>query len=562
MGLLNLLYKQQLLHFERKSVKIKAIAKFCAVALAICVLSPISASGYGTKLDNGRNWFKLANAVSGGGATGLAVSGDGVYIFALDIGGVRVSTNSGLTWRDSNTNLDLTQSLSDIAASNSGQHVVVTQNGGDIQMSNDYGNTWRIVSGTTGGGYRVAISSSGQYVAALRIGLGVMFSSNYGTSFSLRPFPGGTSFQSDIAISADGTKILVPDHVSRLLLLATSHNGTFLSISGLAELPYGPVAISGDGNTMLSAVYGGHIWVSRNAGADWSQSYVVAEVDDDHNYTAATISYDGKLIGIARSGSYLLTSSDSGFNWEARPGSGRTGWTGITATQDGMTMYANQSGVEIWKSLPSWIWYDKGTVSFYLPDCGADTGANTSLSASSVNLVVDTMTAATHTDGATYVYFTETNTTLWGATYNYGQERDPICQYSYLSGNILITRGPFVSSAPAFTETSTNTTDFIQYVGGWTISGAANYRGLPCGNRGVPHAANVTQSCSPGILADYQQLSQFGMADWRDQSLASGIQGQASGNAYVAVKIKRSAIRGAPNGTTWAATETFTLTSV
>jgi hypothetical protein len=52
------------------------------------------------------------------------------------------------------------------------------------------------------------------------------------------------------------------------------------------------------------------------------------------------------------------------------------------------------------------------------------------------------------------------------------------------------------------------------------------------------------------------------MADWRDQSLASGIQGQASGNAYVAVKIKRSAIRGAPNGTTWAATETFTLTSV
>jgi photosystem II stability/assembly factor-like uncharacterized protein len=550
-------------------VKIKKIAKFCALALAICVLSPISASGYGTKLDNGRDWFKLNNAVAGGGATGMAVSGDGNYVYALEDRNVRVSSDGGATWRDANGNLELTLSLADIAASNTGQYVVVTQNGGIIQMSNDYGRTWSPVAGVPGpdpnnprnGGYRVAMSSSGQYVASLMIGLGILWSSNYGASFTLRAFPPGTGQTADVAISADGRKVFVPDHNTGRLLLANGYTASFQAIAGAPSETWGPVAISGDGNTLMAAISYGGISVSRDGGATWNLSVVVKEIVDDGNYTAATMSYDGKLIGVARGGSTLLTSSDSGYNWEARPGSGRNGWTGISSTQDGLTMYANMSGVEVWKSLPSYIWYDNGTVTFFLPECGADTSANTSIAAASVKLVVDTMSASANSDAATYIYFTETDTALWGASYNYGQQRDPICQYSNLSGSVIITRDRFISSTPAFSETTTNTTDFIQFVGGYHIGG--RYSGSPCGNLGVPHATNVTQSCSSGILADYQQLSQSGMVDWRDyQSPTLGIQGQQSGNAYVAVKIRRSAISGAPTGTTWAATETFTLTSV
>jgi photosystem II stability/assembly factor-like uncharacterized protein len=538
----------------------KKLAKFCALALAICVLSPISASGYGTKLDNGRNWFLLPNAVAGGGSTGIAVSGDGNYVFALDVGGVRVSTDAGATWRDSNTNLDLSLPLSDIAASNSGQYVVATQNGGDIQMSNNYGGTWRSVAGYPGG-YRVAMSSSGQYVAALQIGVGILFSSNYGASFTMRTFPSGSAFQSDVAISADGRKILVPDHVAGRLMLANGYTAAFQIVSGVpSNSSWGPVAISGDGNSMMATISGQNIMVSRDGGATWFESTVVREIPDDSNYTSATMSYDGKLIGVARSGSYLLTSSDGGYNWEARPGSGRTGWTGITATQDGMIMYANLSGAEIWKSLPSWIWYDNGTVNFTLPDCGEFTGANTSIAASSVQLVKDNLSASANSDAATYIYFTETDTALWGATYNYGQERDLGCQYSDLSGSVIITRGRFISSVPAYSETTTNTTDFIQYVGGFNLNG--RYVGSPCGNLVVAHSAYVTQSCSTGILASYQGLSQFGMADWRDYSLTSGIQGQQSGNAYTVVKMKKSVITGAPMNASWSATETFTLTTV
>jgi hypothetical protein len=315
---------------------------------------------------------------------------------------------------------------------------------------------------------------------------------------------------------------------------------------------------------MMATISYKNIMVSRDGGATWYESTVVREIPDDANYTAATMSYDGKLIGVARSGSYLLTSSDGGYNWEARPGSGRTGWTGISSTQDGMTMYANLSGVEIWKSLPSWIWYDKGTVTFTLPDCGADTGANTSIAAASVELVVDTATAAANSDGATYMYFTETDTALWGATYNYGEGRDQACQYSDLEGTVIINRGRFISSSPAYSETTTNISDFMQYVGNLKNAGVngGSYVGLSCGNLGVVHAASVTRSCSSGILADYDLLTQFGIVPWRDSTQASGVQGQQSGNAYTVVKVKKSVISLAPTGSTWAATETFTLTSV
>jgi hypothetical protein len=408
------------------------------------------------------------------------------------------------------------------------------------------------------------MSSTGQYVAALQIGLGIMFSSDYGATFTMRDFPPGSAFQSDVAISGDGKKILVPDHVSQRLMLVDGYTASFQIVSGVPSANWGPVAISGDGNSMMASISWGNIMVSRDGGANWSESIVVPEIRDDQNYTAATMSYDGKFIGVARSGSYLLTSSDGGYNWEARPGSGRTGWTGISSTQDGMTMYANLSGVEIWKSLPSWIWYDKGTVSFYLPDCGEDTGANTSIAASSVALRLDTATAAANSDGATYVYYTETDTALWGATYNYGQGRDPICQYSALEGSVVINRGRFISSAPAHSETTTNISDFMQYVGNLKNAGVngGNYVGIACGNLGVSHAASMTRSCSSGILADYDLLTQFGIVPWRDASQPSGIQSQQSGNAYTVVKVKKSVINLAPPGSSWVATETFTLTSV
>lgn len=560
---------------------IKQVAKLCAIALAICVLSPIAASGYGTKLDNGRNWFELPNAVSGGGATGLAVSGDGSYVYALDVNGVRASTDAGMNWQSRNTTLDLSLSLADIATSNSGQYVVVVQNGGIIQMSNNFGATWSQNVGAPSpdpnynynGGYRVAMSSSGQYVASLIIGRGVLWSSNYGVTFTMRLFPGGTAFQSDIAMSADGRKVLTGDHVARVLIVANGYNAPFQVIPGVPALSFGPVAVSGDGNSMMVAVNWEEIWLSRDGGATWKESKVGRIIPDDNNYTAATMSYDGKLIGVARSGSYLLTSSDGGYTWEARPGSGSNAWTGITSTQDGLVMYANMSGSEIWKSLPSWIWFDAGTVTIF-HKCTSDTSTVTSVQAQSVTLISDTATVAS--DTSTYHYYTETNTALWGATYNYGQKQSAEdCSYSDMTGTLTLERDRFIaSSGEAYSETSTvgYADDFVQYIGNTIPYGAGYFADNNCGNLTVPHI-NVANSCDfidmnkqgdwPRLNVGVSQVIRSAYIRFGISLPKTGVQRTPLDPAtiFVVVKAKKALIALAPPNTSWVATETFTVTS-
>ena len=207
-----------------------------------------------------------------------------------------------------------------------------------------------------------------------------------------------------------------------------------------------------------------------------------------------------------------------------------------------------------------------GTVSLGLPMC-QELGAeyNTSVSAKSVLLMSDTMTANANSDAATYIYFTETDTALWGADYNYGSVQDQAtCMPNAMTGTVTITRGRFISNAPAYSETTTNTVDFIQYVGNTKITGVNSgaYKGTACGNMTMPRAASVTVPCSSGILADFSQLTQSNSVAWRDGSQTSGTASTQSGQAYVVVKVRKGAIAGAPALSSFVSTETFTVTSV
>ena len=208
-----------------------------------------------------------------------------------------------------------------------------------------------------------------------------------------------------------------------------------------------------------------------------------------------------------------------------------------------------------------------GTVSFGLASCTPLSATyDTSVAARSVILYTDTASAAANSDAATYIYFTESNTAAWGATYNYGSSQNlATCDPENMTGTVTITRGRFISSSPTHSETTTNTTDFIQYIGNTKITGVNSgaYKGNACGNVNYPgRNANVTQSCSSGILADYSQLTQSGSVAWRDGSQRTGVAGSQDGIAYTAVKVRKAAIASAATGTGFSATETFTVTSV
>jgi hypothetical protein len=204
-----------------------------------------------------------------------------------------------------------------------------------------------------------------------------------------------------------------------------------------------------------------------------------------------------------------------------------------------------------------------GTVTLNLTQCN-DTSTATSVAAASVVLPTDTASATINSETSTYVYFSETDTALWGATWGYGSTQDAnTCAYRDMSGTVSLTRGRFITSygGGVLSETNTNTTDFEQYVG--NIESSGTYSGAACGNMTAVHAASVTTSCTTAIRgAGYQLLTYSNTVQVRGGTTVKlGALGAQAGNIYTHVRVKKSAITGAPTGTTWVATETFTVTS-
>jgi hypothetical protein len=204
-----------------------------------------------------------------------------------------------------------------------------------------------------------------------------------------------------------------------------------------------------------------------------------------------------------------------------------------------------------------------GTVTLVLAQC-SDTSTPTSVMAASVVLLTDTASAIANSETSTYVYFSETDTALWGATWDYGSTQDAnTCAYRDMQGTVSLTRGRFITTygGGALSETTTNQTDFLQYVGNTESSGT--YNGLPCGNMNAsPKAASVTTSCTPTIRANYQLLTYLNSIVVRTgATVKKGVLGQTAGTIYTHAKVLKSAISGAPTGTTWVAVETFTVTS-
>lgn len=201
-----------------------------------------------------------------------------------------------------------------------------------------------------------------------------------------------------------------------------------------------------------------------------------------------------------------------------------------------------------------------GTVTLNLTQC-TDTSTPTSVQAASVILLTDSSSAIAAGETATYVYFSETDTALWGADYYYGTTQDAdTCLYRAMNGTVTLSRGRFMASVNSATlsETNTNTTDFLQYIG--NLESTGTYSGTACGAINQPHnVANVVASCS---TSNYSTLLTYVTpVQVRDSSVKTGVLGLQTGNIYTFVKVKKSAIAGAVTGTTWVATETYTVTS-
>jgi hypothetical protein len=225
--------------------------------------------------------------------------------------------------------------------------------------------------------------------------------------------------------------------------------------------------------------------------------------------------------------------------------------------------YLDHGSGGVYKSIPTYIYTDYGTVTLLLDPCW-ESYTLTSVQAASVTLLEDAASGIANGDDSTYTYFSETDTALWGADYNYGSQQNPqSCQESPMNGTVTLSRGRFIAStnSAVLSETTTNTTDFLQYIG--NLETATAYSGTACGNINASprNTSNVTTSCTTAIQASYTLLTYATPVQIRDSSVKVGVLGQPSGKIYTFVKVLKSAIAGATRTTKWVATETFTVTS-
>jgi hypothetical protein len=203
--------------------------------------------------------------------------------------------------------------------------------------------------------------------------------------------------------------------------------------------------------------------------------------------------------------------------------------------------------------------------------CPADTSTVTSVQAQPVRLILDPATIAI--DTADYHYYTETNTALWGASYDYGQKQSLDCTYSNITGTMTLTRGPIISSIPGYSETTAaGSADFVQYVGNLNLSGTSYSFTNNCGNTTVPNL-NVANPCDfqdsskqgdwPVVFLGSSQIVRTGVRSGTPLP-ATGVQTTAGHAAtiFIVMKVKKSVVAAAPANTQWISSETFTVTTV
>lgn len=553
----------------------KLASKLCVLAMFITALIPTNASAYGQKWDFGRDWTLLNGSGYSNNSYAVATSDDGKIIYSISSISVYFSNDSGATWSQRNSGIT-GNSFWDVATNADGSIVTAVQNGGNIWVSRNFGVTWEQRTNVTtpngsglGGWLNVAMSDSGQYIVTTRNGL-LYRSSDFGATFTQKiidsRIPGNSDEIPVIAISGDGQRIIVPTAHYNNIYISSNYGTSFFAVGALPNLPWASTGISGDGNTMVAAAQGDNIWVSHDAGSTWSESIIDVSAANK-SWGRITVSYDGMIMGLTRYGYKLITSDTGGDSWEVKPKSPSQMWRGITSSRDGRVIYAaailDHGSGGVYLSVPTYIYTDYGMVTLLLDPCW-DSYNFTSVQAASVVLIPDTASAIAQGDDSTYAYFSETDTALWGADYNYGSVQDQnTCLENPMNGTVTLSRGRFMSStnSVALSETSTNTTDFLQYIG--NVETASVYSGLPCGNMNASprNTTNVTTSCTTAIQADYTLLTYATPVQIRDSSVKVGVLGQQTGKIYTFVKVLKSAILGAPIANKWVATETFTVTS-
>ena len=227
-----------------------------------------------------------------------------------------------------------------------------------IHTSTDSGVTWPVLPSTNITNYResIAISADGTKIIITTssmspTNLNIYISVNSGGSFT-QAFSIPNSNRSYVSSSADFTK-LVAYSANSLYVSVDSGNNWTQRVSGIVGYEIFRGAISLDGSKIMYTTNTGYIYISSDNGQNW-MNY---RVDSALNYTEFLIasSSNGSKIVVASKYGYIYTSTDSGVTWTKQVSSDSRAWSSIVSSSSGNNLVATVQGGSIYKSTDSGV---------------------------------------------------------------------------------------------------------------------------------------------------------------------------------------------------------------
>jgi photosystem II stability/assembly factor-like uncharacterized protein len=239
----------------------------------------------------------------------------------------------------------------DMAMDDSGNQVAVTgDNTYDVWTSNDGGSTWIASSGVSLVKKSVvAMSGDGRRIAAGQVDGSLVWSLDGGVTFNYSSTifsTQGNAQLTSLVMSSDGNNMAVSAGTSSNGYIYTSSDGgvSWTQRTSASARKWVDLACSSNGTNLAAVVSNVDVFISNNAGANWTQ------LNFNRTWKAISSSSDGNIL-LAAATQGLFVSENRGVNWTLAAGTNTEPWSKVAiAAADPQFMVAISNPGFVWTS--------------------------------------------------------------------------------------------------------------------------------------------------------------------------------------------------------------------
>ena len=189
----------------------------------------------------------------------------------------------------------------------------------------------------------IASSADGTKLAVVGSDDYIYTSTDSGTTWTLRAPAGAgvTKRWQAIASSADGTKLVVTTQYDYIYTSTDSGvSWTMRQPDGANTYYWYSVASSADGMTLMAGAGANYVYISTDGGANWSP-YAPAGAGRTQTWSSVAMSSDATVLFAGTANGYVYRSADSGATWsQLNPAGAPNYWSGIAVSSDASKVVA------------------------------------------------------------------------------------------------------------------------------------------------------------------------------------------------------------------------------